>query len=204
MVVDRRERTSRARVDEREPLGFLLAAAARRVAKFYAAALADGPVTPSQYFLLRQLWREDGLSLGELSLRAQLDATSATWLVDQLEKAGFVERRRTDLDRRVVRVWLTDAGRALRDDLEPAAARWEAQLAEALARHEGAPELEALRSALTTLIARLPEGADLWAEVAASWDEQLAALRDIVEEGEAAAAPEATDRGRAREDPGSR
>ena len=172
------------------------------MAKFYAAALADGPVTPSQYFLLRQLWREDGLALGELSLRAQLDATSATWLVDQVEKAGFVERRRTDLDRRIVRVWLTEAGQALRDDLEPAVARWEAQLAGALARHAGVRELEAARSVLTTLIANLPEGADLWAEVAAGWDEQLAALRDLVEEGEVAAAPEVADPGRARVDLG--
>ena len=172
------------------------------MAKFYAAALADGPVTPSQYFLLRQLWREDGLALGELSLRAQLDATSATWLVDQLEKAGFVERRRTDLDRRVVRVWLTDAGRAVQDGLERAAARWEAQLAGALARHAGARELEAARSVLTTLIATLPEGPDLWAEVAAGWDEQLAALRDLVEEGGAPIAAEIAEPGRAREDRG--
>ena len=189
-------------MDEREPLGFLLAAAARKVAKFYAAALADGPVTPSQYFLLRQLWREDGLPLGELSLRAQLDATSATWLVDQLEKAGFVGRRRTDLDRRVVRVWLTEAGQALRNDLGPTAARWEASLAEALALHVSAQKLDAARLLLTTLIATLPDGADLWAEVAAGWDEQLAALRDLVEEGEAAATPELADPERTREDPG--
>ncbi len=171
------------------------------MAKFYAAALADGPVTPSQYFLLRQLWREDGLPVGELSLRAQLDATSATWLVDQLEKAGFVERRRTDLDRRVVRVWLTEVGQALRNDLGPTAARWEALLAEAIARHASAQEFDAARSLLTTLIATLPEGADLWAEVSAGWDEQLAALRGLVEEGEAVAAREVADSGRIREAP---
>ena len=171
------------------------------MAKFYAAALAGGPVTSAPYFLLRQLWREDGLSLGELSLRAQLDATSATWLVDQLEKAAFVERRRTDLDRRIVRVWLTEAGQALREDLEPAAARWEALLAEAIARHARARELDAARSLLTTLIATLPEGADLWAEISAGWDEQLAALRDLVEEDEAVAARDAADPGRIREAP---
>ncbi len=174
------------------------------MAKFYAAALTDGPVTPSQYFLLRQLWREDGLALGELSLRAQLDATSATWLVDQLEKAGFAERRRTDLDRRVVRVWLTEAGQALRNDLEPAAARWEASLAQALALHGSAQELDASRSLLTTLIAKLPEGADLWAEVSAGWDEQLAALRDLVEEREAAAAPQAANPGPTLDKPGDK
>ena len=59
----------------------------------------------SQLFLLRQLWLEDGLPLRDLGLRAQLDATSTTWLVDQLEQASLVERKRNDTDRRIVRVW---------------------------------------------------------------------------------------------------
>src|SRR3954454_23925261 len=99
--------TNPVQPDPDAPLGFVLGAAARKLAKYYAAALAGGPVTPSQLYFLRPLWRDDGLALSELRERAQLDATSATWLADQLEKAGLVERRRTPLDRRVVRIWLT-------------------------------------------------------------------------------------------------
>jgi len=106
MEIDHQEGESRE-----EPLGFALGAAARKLAKFYVQALAGHPLTPSQLFLLRQLWFEDGLPLRDLALRAQLDATSTTWLVDQLEQAGLVERRRNDTDRRIVRVWLTEAGR---------------------------------------------------------------------------------------------
>ncbi|HEY4389668.1 MAG TPA: MarR family transcriptional regulator [Ktedonobacteraceae bacterium] len=94
-----------------EPLGFVLGAAARKLAKFYVKALAGQRLSPSQLFLLRQLWFEDGLPLRDLGLRAQLDATSTTWLVDQLEQASLVERKRNDTDRRIVRVWLTEAGR---------------------------------------------------------------------------------------------
>src|SRR5258708_36472543 len=108
---------------EEEPLGFALGAAARKLAKFYVQALAGHPLTPSQLFLLRQLWLEDGLPLRDLGLRAQLDATSTTWLVDQLEQASLVERKRNDPDRRIVRVWLTEAGRPSQADIVPATAR---------------------------------------------------------------------------------
>jgi DNA-binding MarR family transcriptional regulator len=162
-------------------LAFVLSAAARKLAKFYAAALRKSPVTPSQLFFLRQLWREDGLPLSELRERAQLDATSATWLADQLEKAGLVERRRSAPDRRVVRIWLTSAGRALRADLEPEIARWERSFEEVLLRYHSPSHVAAFRAVLETMIAVLPEGDDLWAELSARWDAALDALRDYLE-----------------------
>lgn len=165
-----------------EPLGFLLGAAARKVAKLYAAGLAGAPVTPSQLYALRQLWREDGLALVDLRERAQLDATSATWIADQLEKAGLVERRRNDPDRRIVRLWLTGAGRALQADLEPQVADWDAAIEARLGERHSPADLTALRAVLGTLIDALPEGADLWASLSASWDKALDDLRRSVEE----------------------
>jgi DNA-binding MarR family transcriptional regulator len=163
------------------PLGFTLGAAARKLAKFYAAALSDAPVTPSQLYVLRQLWLEDGLSLVTLRERAQLDATSATWLADQLEKAGLIERRRNDPDRRVVRVSLTSAGRELGATLAPELARWEEALDGLLRRRHDDAEIAAFRAVLATLIDALPEGNDLWAELSASWERSLAALRQYLE-----------------------
>jgi MarR family transcriptional regulator, organic hydroperoxide resistance regulator len=166
------------------PLGFTTAAAARKLAKFYAAALAGGPVTPSQLFFLRQLWIEDGLSLAVLRERAQLDATSASWLADQLEKAGLIERRRNDPDRRVVRVWLTGTGRALHDELGPQIQRWEGSLRDTLAAHHTRQEVDAFEAVLQTVIEALPEGDDLWAELSVTWDTTLDALRRYLESEE--------------------
>jgi DNA-binding MarR family transcriptional regulator len=163
------------------PLGFALGAAARKLAKFYARALADGPVTPSQLALVRQLWIEDGQQLRLLSERAQLDATSATWLVDQLEQAGYVERRRTDPDRRIVRVWLTGAGQLLEKTLAPEIARWEAAITETLAERHTAAEIATFRAVLATMVHTFPEGDDLWAERAARWDKRLDALKAFLE-----------------------
>lgn len=51
-------------------------------------------LTPSQLFLLRHLWLEDGIPVRDVTACAQLDPTSTTWLVDQLERAKLLERRR--------------------------------------------------------------------------------------------------------------
>lgn len=179
MQTDRRERGS-----HEEPLGFALGAAARKLAKFYVKALADRSLTPSQLFLLRQLWIEDGLPLRDLGVRAQLDATSTTWLVDQLERAGLVERKRNDPDRRIVRVWLTAAGRQSEAELVPALARWEDALRQGLLPHHTPDEIAAFRRVLDTLINALPEGDDLWEHLSTSWDAKLDRLRSLTETNE--------------------
>ncbi|GLV60853.1 hypothetical protein KDH_76720 [Dictyobacter sp. S3.2.2.5] len=165
-----------------EPLGFALGAGARKLAKFYTQALADHALTPSQLFLLRQLWFEDGLPSRDLGTRAQLDATSTTWLVDQLEKAGLVERKRNDPDRRVVRVWLTERGRNAQDELVPVLARWENALHRELASYHSSDEIATFHRVLTTLINTLPEGDDLWKQLSTSWDTRLDLLRSLTEE----------------------
>lgn len=164
-----------------ELLGFALGAAARKLAKFYTQALAGSSLTPSQLFLLRQLWFEDGLPLRDLALRTQLDATSTTWLVDQLERAAMVERRRNDADRRIVRVWLTEAGRLAEAELVPKLLRWENMLNQELLPHHPPDEIAAFRRVLATLINMLPEGDDLWKQLEASWDSRLDRLRSLTE-----------------------
>jgi DNA-binding MarR family transcriptional regulator len=176
MEIDHQEEGSRE-----EPLGFALGAAARKLAKFYVKALAGHPLTPSQLFLMRQLWFEDGLPLRDLGLRAQLDATSTTWLVDQLEQASLVERKRNDPDRRIVRVWLTEAGRQSQAALVPALARWENALHQGLVPYHTPDEVAAFRRVLATLSNTLPEGDDLWEHLSASWDTRLDKLRSLTE-----------------------
>jgi DNA-binding MarR family transcriptional regulator len=164
-----------------EPLGFALGAAARKLAKFYAQALEGSPLTPSQLFLLRQLWFEDGLPLRDLGVRAQLDATSTTWLVDQLEQTGLVERRRNDTDRRIVRVWLTEAGRKCEAELVPELSRWESALYQELLPYHPPEEVAAFRRVLARLLNILPEGDDLWKRLSTSWESRLDRLRSLTE-----------------------
>jgi DNA-binding MarR family transcriptional regulator len=68
-----------------------------------------------QEFYLAQLWREDGITSADLASRTGVSAPAVTKVVSGLERSGLVRRERDASDARLVRVWLTDAGRALRE-----------------------------------------------------------------------------------------
>jgi MarR family transcriptional regulator, organic hydroperoxide resistance regulator len=80
--------------------------------------LARHDITFSQYQHLRQLWQEDGLAQVELSRRIGIETASSTAVIDQLEKLGFIRRRRDAGDRRRIIVSLTRSGRALQKPLD--------------------------------------------------------------------------------------
>lgn len=67
---------------------------------------------------------------GEIAKAAQLSPATVTGMLDELEEAGIVTRRRSATDRRVVLVSLTEEGRALLDHKR---ARWSAMWERALA-----------------------------------------------------------------------
>ena len=63
--------------------------------------------------VLRILVSEDGLKASEVADRAWSSPGTLTSVVNTLVRDGFVERRADDTDRRVVRLYVTDQGRAV-------------------------------------------------------------------------------------------
>jgi DNA-binding MarR family transcriptional regulator len=78
----------------------------------FAPLFAEHGVSGPQYNVLRILRGVggDGLPCQEIAGRMITRMPDITRLVDRLEAAGFVERRRTEADRRVVLVAITRAG----------------------------------------------------------------------------------------------
>jgi DNA-binding MarR family transcriptional regulator len=76
--------------------------------------IARHKVTLTQYFVMRQLWDEEGISQATLSARLQTTQAATVPMIDGLADRGLVQRVRDGADRRVVRVYLTPEGRALR------------------------------------------------------------------------------------------
>jgi MarR family transcriptional regulator, organic hydroperoxide resistance regulator len=74
-------------------------------------------MTPQQYWLLRQLSKDGPLSTGELAQALGITIGSTTVACKRLEKAGLLTRERQIEDERVVRVELTEQGRAQIDIL---------------------------------------------------------------------------------------
>jgi DNA-binding MarR family transcriptional regulator len=63
--------------------------------------------------VLRILISEDGLKASEVADRAWSSPGTLTSVVNTLVRDGFVERKPDDADRRVVRLYITDAGRGV-------------------------------------------------------------------------------------------
>jgi DNA-binding MarR family transcriptional regulator len=70
-----------------------------------------GHLTFSQYALLRTLADRDGARVSDLAGRAAVTPSTATRILDALERRAIVSRTRSSHDRRGVTVRLTDAGR---------------------------------------------------------------------------------------------
>lgn len=77
-------------------------------------------LTGAQYNVLNILaGSPDGISQRELGDRLVVDRSNVTGLLDRLEKSGWVRRTDDPADRRVYRVVLTPAGRALWSKVTP-------------------------------------------------------------------------------------
>ncbi|MFL5335841.1 MAG: MarR family winged helix-turn-helix transcriptional regulator [Geminicoccaceae bacterium] len=101
-------------------ISFLSGKAAQAVAKAARERLAGHGVTPVQYAVLQLLWERDGQSAAGICSRLVLDSATITGVIDRLEKLGLIARSADGDDRRVNRLRLTDAGRALQAPLQAA------------------------------------------------------------------------------------
>lgn len=115
--------------------------------------------TAEQYWLLRLLYRTGPRGIGELAEALGVTGSSVTTACKRLEKAGLVRRERQASDERVVRVSLTQAGRAR-------VASWQEQRRAALAQLL-APLTLAEQAELQRLIARVLAGVEVGTPVGA-------------------------------------
>ncbi|MBQ9558269.1 MAG: MarR family transcriptional regulator [Clostridia bacterium] len=96
-------------------LCFPLYAASREVIKRYAPFLGELDLTYTQYIVMMVLWQEKEISVKELGGRLFLDSGTLTPVLKSLDEKGFVSRRRSAEDERVVLVAATKAGAELRE-----------------------------------------------------------------------------------------
>lgn len=71
-----------------------------------------------QDHLLAVLWEQDGRTPGEIAAAANVTTPAVTKVAARLAEAGLLVKRGDDRDNRLVRLWLTDAGRALQVPVE--------------------------------------------------------------------------------------
>jgi DNA-binding MarR family transcriptional regulator len=97
----------------RDDLGWALGVVFRSYVKAAGAAFADVPGGPRGYQVLAAATRSDPGSQLELAQHLGVDRTVMTYLLDDLEQAGLIERHPDPADRRARRIAPTERGRAL-------------------------------------------------------------------------------------------
>lgn len=114
--------------------------------------------------LMKQLHVAGGkLKLVELSRRIYLSKAGVTKMMDRLEKAGLVERARSESDRRVINAQLTNTGKKIFERSLKLLGPW---VKANLADHLSEKQLHGLRDGLESVL----QGHD-------RWDGQMAHLR---------------------------
>jgi DNA-binding MarR family transcriptional regulator len=94
-------------------LCFAVYSAGHAFNRLYRPLLDRLGLTYPQYLAMVALWEADDRTVGELGERLGLESNTLTPLLKRLQAMGLVDRARDPQDERVVRLRLTDKGRAL-------------------------------------------------------------------------------------------
>ena len=100
-----------------ESSGFLVRDANRAFQRLLERRIAPYGVARGQWYFLRVLWSEDGLSQRELSARVGTMEPTTVIALRSMEKSGLIRRVRSRDDKRRSQVWLTPKAQRLRDEL---------------------------------------------------------------------------------------
>ncbi|HEY0248252.1 MAG TPA: MarR family transcriptional regulator [Gryllotalpicola sp.] len=115
MSDDRHPPAEATELEDAFPVSYSIFAMARSHRAIAAAGLAKLGLFANQEITLIQLAASDGLSQKTLAQTLRVSHATVAKTVARLERSGLVERRASELDRRISLVFLTPAGRALHD-----------------------------------------------------------------------------------------
>lgn len=107
--------------DCQRSIGYLLRRATTLTVARLESAFAEADITFSQWVVLMQLRDGFARTASDIARNIGHDTGALTRLIDQLEQRGLLERSRCREDRRVVRLHLTEAGRAAAQAVTPVA-----------------------------------------------------------------------------------
>ena len=109
------ERTAKKKL---EPgIGYKVRLLSQLMSRRFQTELLPYGLTPFHFFVLRCLWEQDGLSVSSIGEKLMELGGTMTGVIDRMEERELLVRKRDRADRRVWRVYLTDKGRALEDEL---------------------------------------------------------------------------------------
>lgn len=135
----------------RETFGFLISDTSRALRRRFDERARQIGVTRTQWRVLSALARNEGINQGGLADLMEVEPITLGRMIDRLEDAGLVERRRAPTDRRAWNIYLTDKARPLLDQLRAIAATMTADALDGIT----ADDLAVVTATLTRVRANL-------------------------------------------------
>ena len=135
-------------VREESPNAYMFVLLAKRLRLEFESRLAPLGIHAGQDRLLQELWREDGITQRRLIERLSVEPPTVTGIVQRLEREGLLTREPDADNRRVQRVYLTEAGRKLED---PVRRVWR-EVEDGFLRDLSAADRDRLQQLLTQLV----------------------------------------------------
>ena len=94
---------------------FPLYVCAKEVVKRYKPYLDEIDLTYTQYITMMVFWEHKEMNVKELGAYLFLDSGTLTPVLKKLEQKGYITRKRSETDERVLNVTITQAGEALKE-----------------------------------------------------------------------------------------
>ncbi len=113
------EVTRKSELPPQESVGFLIRDSMMLLHQLLRTYIARHDISTAQWFLLRVLWEEEGLSQRELSERVNTTEPTTQSALLRMERQGIIRRVKNANDRRANRIYLTPKGRKLEAAMIP-------------------------------------------------------------------------------------
>lgn len=96
-------------------LCFPLYACSKEIVRRYTPLLEPLGLTYTQYIAMMAMWEHKSLSVKDLGKLLFLDSGTLTPMLKKMEKAGWIQRKRSENDERMVIITITAKGEELHD-----------------------------------------------------------------------------------------
>jgi DNA-binding MarR family transcriptional regulator len=111
-------------------------------------------VSSGMWYFLRLLWQKDGQTQSTLSRQIGLMGPTAVTALSSMERRGLVARVKDETDRRKINIFLTEHGKALREQMLPLAHEINAEGLRSLSKEETKTLLHLLKRIEADLLAK--------------------------------------------------
>ncbi|MDH5927049.1 MarR family transcriptional regulator [Vibrio lentus] len=105
--------------DRENSFGWMINVVANKASKDFDVELKQHGLSLALWPTLMCLWEEEGITQRDIAAKSKVENSTTTRTLDKLEKLELVERRADPNSRRSFRIYLTEKGKALEEQLVP-------------------------------------------------------------------------------------